>query len=102
MAVTNASRIARVAAYALICDSSGITMALQALSSRLRTPKERETLEEIIRDAATCLRETRQSVAGLRAVRGSRSGLARAIADAAREITETKDVRLQICRHQEW
>jgi signal transduction histidine kinase len=80
----------------LIQGFSGITMALQALSGRLRSPSERETLEEIIRDAATCLRETRQSVAGLRAVRGSRSGLAAAIADAAREITETKDVRLKL------
>jgi ligand-binding sensor domain-containing protein/signal transduction histidine kinase len=94
--VAERSRIARELHDTLIQGFSGITMALQALAGRLRAPSERATLEEIIRDAATCLRETRQSVAGLRAVRGSRSGLAKAIADAAREITETKDVRLKL------
>jgi signal transduction histidine kinase/ligand-binding sensor domain-containing protein len=94
--VAERSRIARELHDTLIQGFSGITMALQALSGRLRSSNERETLEEIIRDAATCLRETRQSVAGLRAVRGHRSGLAAAIGDAAREITETKNVRLKL------
>ncbi|MGH9591501.1 MAG: sensor histidine kinase, partial [Bryobacteraceae bacterium] len=94
--VAERSRIARELHDTLIQGFSGITMALQALAGRLRAPSERATLTDIIRDAATCLRETRQSVAGLRAVRGSRSGLAEAIADAAREITETKDVRLKL------
>ncbi len=94
--VAERSRIARELHDTLIQGFSGITMALQALAGRLRSPNERATLEDIIRDAATCLRETRQSVAGLRAVRGSRSGLAKAIGDAAREITETKNVRLKL------
>ncbi|MGH9646123.1 MAG: sensor histidine kinase, partial [Bryobacteraceae bacterium] len=59
-------------------------------------PQEQETLEDIIRDAATCLRETRQSVAGLRAGHDAESGLAAAIGSAAREITDTKDVRLKL------
>jgi ligand-binding sensor domain-containing protein/signal transduction histidine kinase len=90
------SRIARELHDTLIQGFSGITMAMQALAGRLRSSQERETLEDIIRDAATCLRETRQSVAGLRAVHDSQSGLTAAIATAAREITDTKDVRLKL------
>jgi signal transduction histidine kinase len=89
------SRIARELHDTLIQGFSGITMALQALASRLKTMEERGTLDEIITDAARCLRETRQSVAGLRAVRGPQSGLASAIEDAAREIAGAKDVRLK-------
>jgi signal transduction histidine kinase/ligand-binding sensor domain-containing protein len=90
------SRIARELHDTLIQGFSGITMAMQALAARLRPAQERETLEDILRDAATCLRETRQSVAGLRAVRDSESGLTAAIGAAAREITDTKDVRLKL------
>ncbi|MEO7318156.1 MAG: ATP-binding protein, partial [Chthoniobacteraceae bacterium] len=46
--------------------------------------------------AATCLRETRQSVAGLRAVQSEASGLAGAVERAVREITETKAVRTRL------
>jgi signal transduction histidine kinase len=49
---------------------------------------------DIISDAATCLRETRQSVAGLRAVAGS--GLASALERTVREITETKSIRTKM------
>lgn len=90
------SRIARELHDTLIQGFSGITMAMQALAGRLRSSQERETLEEIIRDAATCLRETRQSVAGLRAGHDSESGLTAAIGTAARDITDTKDVRLKL------
>ena len=90
------SRIARELHDTLIQGFSGITMAMQALAGRLRSPQERETLDDIIRDAATCLRETRQSVAGLRAGHDSESGLAAAIGTAAREITDTKDIRLKL------
>jgi signal transduction histidine kinase len=91
------SRIARELHDTLIQGFSGITMAMQALAGRLRSsPRERETLEDIIRDAATCLRETRQSVAGLRAGHDAESGLTAAITAAAREITDTKDVRLKL------
>lgn len=87
------SRIARELHDTLIQGYSGITMALQALTSRIRTPEERATLEDIIRDAAACLRETRQSVAGLRAMPAHEAGLAGAVSRAVREITETKNVR---------
>lgn len=94
--VSERSRIARELHDTLIQGFSGITMALQAFSTRIRTPDERETLAEIISDAATCLRETRQSVAGLRAVPGPESGLANTIRQAVREITETKSVRVKL------
>ena len=92
--LTERNRIARELHDTLIQGLSGITMEMQALAGRIKTPEERGTLEEdIIQDAGTCLRETRRSVAGLRS---GRSGLAAAIEQAARQITETKDVRLKL------
>jgi signal transduction histidine kinase/uncharacterized protein (DUF2141 family) len=90
------SRIARELHDTLIQGFSGITMALQAFAGRIRAPEDRAMLDDIIQDAATCLRETRQSVAGLRATPGPHSGLASAISRAVREIAETKDVRLKL------
>ncbi len=96
--VAERSRIARELHDTLIQGFSGITMAMQALAGRLRSSQERESLEDIIHDAANCLRETRRSVAGLRETRGPEpsSNLASAIDGAARQITETKDVRLKL------
>ena len=95
--VSERSRIARELHDTLIQGFSGITMALQALTARVQTPSERDTLKDIIADAATCLRETRQSVSGLRSMpgasRGPETGLAAAIGRAVRDITETKSVR---------
>ncbi len=96
--VAERSRIARELHDTLIQGFSGITMAMQALAGRIRSSEERNTLEDIIHDAATCLRETRRSVAGLRGARGPEPSLslAAAIAAAARQITETKDVKLKL------
>ncbi len=94
--LTERSRIARELHDTLIQGLSGITMEMQALAGRLRAPEERATLEDIVRDAGTCLRETRRSVAGLRSAQGPESGLAAAIGQAAKEITEAKNVRLKL------
>ncbi len=94
--LTERSRIARELHDTLIQGLSGITMEMQALATRLRSPEERAKLEEIVRDAGTCLRETRRSVAGLRSAQGPDSGLAAAIAEAAKQITEAKAVRLKL------
>jgi two-component sensor histidine kinase len=94
--VNERSRIARELHDTLIQGFSGITMTLQAFGSRLNKPEDKEALEDIIQDAAACLTETRRSVAGLRSGGGEESGLAEAIADAARQITETKDVHLTL------
>ena len=71
-------------------------MEMQALSARLPASGERSTLEEIIRDAANCMTEARRSVAGLRNGPGKESGFTAAIAQAARQMTETRDVRLKL------
>ncbi|MGA3201566.1 MAG: two-component regulator propeller domain-containing protein [Bryobacteraceae bacterium] len=95
--LTERSRIARELHDTLIQGLSGITMEMQALAGRLRAPEEKATLEDIVRDAGTCLRETRRSVAGLRSsAQGPDSGLAPAIAQAAKHITEAKNVRLKL------
>ncbi len=95
--VAERSRIARELHDTLIQGFSGITMGMQALASRLRPAEERAKLLDIIEDAAMCLRETRRSVAGLRGTKApSSSGLAASIAQAARQITETKNVRLKL------
>ncbi|HEY1755615.1 MAG TPA: two-component regulator propeller domain-containing protein [Bryobacteraceae bacterium] len=95
--VAERSRIARELHDTLIQGFSGITMAMQALAARLRPSEERGRLQDIIQDAATCLRETRRSVAGLRGARATAvSGLSASIAQAARQITETKNVRLKL------
>jgi len=95
--LTERSRIARELHDTLLQGFSGVTMEMQALSTRLPTSGERATLEEIIRDAATCMREARRSVAGLRTPPGHQeSGFAAALAQAARQLTETRDVRLKL------
>jgi signal transduction histidine kinase/ligand-binding sensor domain-containing protein len=89
-------RIARELHDTLMQGFSGITMEMQALSSRLPDSPQRQTLHEIIDDAGTCLREARLSIAGLRSPAGPESGLASSIAQAARQITEAKDLRLKL------
>jgi signal transduction histidine kinase/ligand-binding sensor domain-containing protein len=90
------SRIARELHDTLMQGFSGVTMEMQALSARLAPSDERRTLEEIIRDAGICLREARRSVAGLRRAREGESGLSTAIEQAARQLTETHDLRLKL------
>jgi signal transduction histidine kinase len=90
------SRIARELHDTLIQGFSGVTMEMQALCARLSSPEERGTLQEIVQDAARSLREARRSVAGLRGAPGAQSGLGSAIAQAARQITEAKDIRLKL------
>ena len=90
------SRIARELHDTLMQGFSGVTMQLQALRTRLERIPERETLDEIIRDAGVCLREARRSVAGLRNSRGDTTGLSAAIGRAASQLTEARDVRLEL------
>jgi ligand-binding sensor domain-containing protein/signal transduction histidine kinase len=94
--LTERSRIARELHDTLMQGFSGITMEMQALSARLPQTPERSALNEIIGDAGTCLREARQSIAGLRTTPEQGSGLAASIANAARQMTEARDVRLKL------
>ncbi len=90
------NRIARELHDTLIQGFSGVTMQMQALAARWPGSGESKVLEEIIQDAGTCLRDARRSVAGLRNSTGPKSGLSSAIAQAARQITETGDVHLHL------
>jgi signal transduction histidine kinase len=76
------NRIARELHDTLIQGFSGVTMQLQALAGKL-SPAHTKSLQEIIQDAANCLKETRLSVAGLRSDQRPPSGLSAAIAQAA-------------------
>jgi signal transduction histidine kinase len=90
------SRIARELHDTLIQGFSGITMQMHAFTNRLAAREDQQALGEIIRDAGICLQETRRSVAGLRGGTGSSSGLAVAISDAARQLTQERDIRLKL------
>lgn len=90
------SRIARELHDTLIQGFSGVTMQMQALASRLKQSPEQATLTGIIQDAGGCLSEARRSVAGLRNPQGGDSGLADSIAQTARQLTESGDVRLRL------
>ncbi len=94
--VAERSRIARELHDTLMQGFSGVTMEMQALAARLPQSQERGTLEDIIRDAAHCVRDARRSVAGLRHDPTAESGLSAAIAQAARQLTETGDIRLRL------
>ena len=88
------SRIARELHDTLIQGFSGITMQMQALSNQLRPSVEKQCMEEIISDAGRCLRETRQTVAGLRGSEAAGPELTEAIAHAAEGIVRDRDIRL--------
>ena len=90
------TRIARELHDTLIQGFSGVTMQMQAVSARIGESDLRSAVGEIIEDAGACLREARQSVAGLRNSVGTSMGLSKAIEQTARQLTETRDVRLQL------
>ncbi len=94
--VSERSRIARELHDTLMQGFSGVTMEMQGLSTRLPPSPHQESLQEIIRDAEVCLRNARRSVAGLRRAIADEAGLAGTIAEAARHITETHDIRLRL------
>lgn len=89
-------RIARELHDTLLQGFSGITMGMQAVSTGLPESQGKSLLNELIQDAAQCLREARQSIAGLRAVKGGHAGLQTAIAETAKQITRSKDIELRL------
>src|SRR5262249_26061115 len=97
LVVAERSRVARGLHDRLLQGFAGVTMEMQALSVRLDSSEEKRTLEEIIRDAARCLKEARRSVAGLRdGMGGSGGGLAGILEAAAREIAAGSGVQLSL------
>ena len=96
LVIAERNRIARELHDTLIQGFSGLTLQLQALAGRLHASSEHTVLEEIIRDAGVYLRETRQSVAGLRTVQESNRRLVTAIADSARHVAAERGVRVKL------
>jgi signal transduction histidine kinase/ligand-binding sensor domain-containing protein len=94
LVVAERVRIARELHDTLIQGFSGITMQMQALSDRLRPSRDKQFLDDIIRDAGDSLRETRESVAGLREGETASPALAVAIAETVEAITKEYDLRL--------
>ena len=89
------ARIARELHDTLLQGFAGITIAMQALASRLQTSDDRAALEDIVRDAGAALSEARRSLSGLRH-RDPASGLAAAVEQTARQLAESSDVRLEL------
>ena len=95
------SRIARELHDTLLQGFSGLTMAMQALAVRLPPSDERRTLELIVADAGTSLREARRSLSGLRSRPDTGSNFAAALAQMSQQLTNTRGVRLKL-KLDEW
>ncbi len=89
------TRIARELHDTLIQGLSSITMQMQALSNRMAASPQKLTLDDIIHDAGTCLKEARKSLWGLRSP-SSAGELSARLAAMARRITEGHPVRLHL------
>ncbi len=88
------NRIARELHDTLLQGLSGITMQLQAVWTRLPVSKEKQFLGEIIKDAARCSQEARQSLWGLRASRPGAPDFSEHLATVARQAVEGKPISL--------
>jgi signal transduction histidine kinase len=88
------NRIARELHDTLLQGLSGITMQLQAVWTRLPASKERNFLEEIIKDAARCSQEARQSLWGLRASGPGSPDFSEHLATEARRALQGKPIAL--------
>ena len=79
------NRIARELHDTLLQGLSGVTMQLQALWTRLGPSREKQSLLEIIQDAARCSTEARQSLWGLRSSTASSLEFTEKLAKSCRE-----------------
>jgi signal transduction histidine kinase len=79
------NRIARELHDTLLQGLSGVTMQLQALWTRLSASREKQSLQEIIQDAARCATEARQSLWGLRSSNASSLAFNEKLAHSCRE-----------------
>lgn len=88
------SRIARELHDTLLQGLSGITMQLQAVWARLPASNEKQFLGDIIKDAARCSQEARQSLWGLRSSRPGAPEFSEHLATLARQAVEGKGIAL--------
>jgi signal transduction histidine kinase len=79
------NRIARELHDTLLQGLSGVTMQLQALWTRLGPSREKQSLHEIIQDAARCSSEARQSLWGLRSSTTTSLEFTQKLAETCRE-----------------
>lgn len=88
------NRIARELHDTLLQGLSGITMQLQAVWTRLPASKERIFLGEVIKDAARCSQEARQSLWGLRTSGPGAADFSEHLATVARRAVQGKPIAL--------
>jgi signal transduction histidine kinase len=90
------NRIARELHDTLLQGFAGITMQLQALWTRLPLSKEKSFLSEIIKDAANCSTEARQSLWGLRNTTSVSPDFSGKLAHLARDTIAQSSVELSL------
>jgi anti-sigma regulatory factor (Ser/Thr protein kinase) len=90
------SRIARELHDTLLQGFAGITMQLQALWTRLPISKEKSFLSDVIKDAAQCSTEARQSLWGLRTRTSASPDFSGKLANLARDTTAQSSVELSL------
>lgn len=96
LVLSERGRIARELHDTLIQGFSGVTMGMQAVSTGLPPSEERSRLQELIHDAAHCMKQARQTIAGLRGVPAANSEFRDAIAQMARQITKATTINLDL------
>ncbi len=90
------NRIARELHDTLLQGLSGITMQMQALWARLPPSREREILNDIIRDAGACSAESRQSLWGLRTSTQNESDFSDKLVKLARDAVAGGNISLSL------
>ncbi len=90
------TRIARELHDTLLQGLSSITMQMQGLSNRMPSSALKLTLDDIIHDAGTCLKEARKSLWGLRSPSSSATELPERVRALARRITEGHPIHLEL------
>ncbi len=96
LVLTERTRIARELHDTLLQGLSGVTMQLQALWTRLPISEEKHVLQDIIKDAGTCLTEARHSLWDLRSPRSAENGLTEKLTQLARTAVMGKSIRLEL------
>src|SRR5262249_7533003 len=90
------SRIARELHDTLIQGFSGVTVALQALASRVPDPDIRRRFDEIVGDASQSLRDARLSLEALRSKSERPTGLVTALTRAAHQLAQSRQIAIQL------
>jgi PAS domain S-box-containing protein len=90
------NRIARELHDTLLQGFSGITLQMQALSARLSSATDKSDLEEMIGEAAACLKQARLSIFALRDPGTANISLADMLEQTARQVTGSSGVHLDL------